>query len=181
MEVATASRIFAVLAITADAIFLYLIAIAVVCRVRLRPLPSRLGELLTRYGLWLAWMVATVATTGSLYYSEVANFTPCALCWYQRIAMYPLVLILGIALYRKDPAVRGYAAPLAIVGGALALYHYTIQQLAAVESPFCDPTNPCTVAWVREFGFITIPFMALSGFLLIVTLLMLIPSGRTQR
>ncbi len=121
--------------------------------------------------LGLALAVATVATAGSLYFSEVAHFTPCRLCWYQRVCMYPLVPLLAWAAWRRDLRVRPVAAVLAAVGALIASYHVLIERYPTLESGACDPTNPCSLIWVRRFGYLTIPTMALSAFALILTLL----------
>ncbi|MDQ6697059.1 MAG: disulfide bond formation protein B, partial [Actinomycetota bacterium] len=122
-------------------------------------------------GLALAFAVAAVATAGSLYFSEVAHFTPCKLCWYQRICMYPLVPLLGIAAWRRDHGVRPYAAALASIGVVVASYHVLVERFPSLESNACDLTNPCTLIWVRRLGYVTIPTMALSGFCLVLVLL----------
>ena len=133
-------------------------------------------ELLSVYALPFAALVALTATLGSLYYSEVANFVPCKLCWYQRIAMYPLALILGIAAVRRDLSIRRYVVPVVGVGAALSIFHYLIQRFPTLStSGTCDPTAPCTSTWVWQFHYISIPFMALSGFALIAALLLLAP------
>jgi disulfide bond formation protein DsbB len=121
--------------------------------------------------LALAACVAVVATLGSLYFSEVAHFTPCKLCWYQRIAMYPLAPMLVIAAVRRDLGIRLYAAVLAAIGAVIATYHVVLERYPTLESTVCDPANPCTLVWVRRFGYLTIPGMALSGFALILVLL----------
>lgn len=128
--------------------------------------------------LTLAWLVALVATLGSLYYSEVANFIPCKLCWYQRIAMYPLALILGIAALKRDLNVRRYVVPMVAVGGAISIYHYVLQRWPNLETAACDPTAPCTATYVWKFHYISIPLMALSGFALIAVLLLYGPRAR---
>jgi disulfide bond formation protein DsbB len=117
--------------------------------------------------------VAIVATLGSLYYSEVADFPPCRLCWFQRIGMYPLAVILPIAAWRRDRSVRWYALPLAVGGGLVSVYHVLIERYPSLESGSCDPTNPCSIIWVERLGYLTIPTMALSGFALIAVLLSL--------
>lgn len=123
--------------------------------------------------LGLAWVVALVATLGSLYLSEIAQFPPCSLCWLQRIAMYPLVVMLGIAALREDNAIRWYALPLAGIGAALAFYHTLLQRLPGLQgATSCSMDAPCNVMWVREFGFVSIPVMALGAFLLIAALLL---------
>jgi disulfide bond formation protein DsbB len=121
--------------------------------------------------LALAAAVAIVATLGSLYYSEVAHFTPCRLCWYQRICMYPLAPILAIAAGRRDRAVRWYALPLVLVGAAISTWHILVEHFPSLESGACDPRNPCSIIWVEKFGYLTIPAMALSGFAAIGLLL----------
>ncbi len=123
--------------------------------------------------LTAAAAVAVVATLGSLYYSEVADFPPCRLCWFQRIGMYPLALILPIAAWRRDRQVRWYALPLVLVGAAVSIYHVVVERFPSLESGSCDVTNPCSTIWVERFGYLTIPAMALSGFALIALLLVL--------
>ncbi len=121
--------------------------------------------------LWLGFAVATTATLGSLYLSEIAHLVPCTYCWYQRIAMYPLVVILGIAALRKDQGVRIYATTLAVIGAVLAFYHRIVQAFPELNGSACSAGVPCTAAYFTLFGFVTIPYMALSGFLLILALL----------
>jgi disulfide bond formation protein DsbB len=122
--------------------------------------------------LWLAFLVALVATLGSLYLSEVANFVPCKLCWYQRIAMYPLAPVLGVAAWRRDRSVVPYVAMLAALGGTVSAYHVVLERFPNLESGICDPSNPCTLIWVQRFGYLTIPAMALSAFALIAVLVL---------
>jgi len=126
--------------------------------------------------LWLACGIATTATLGSLYYSEIADFPPCRYCWFQRIAMYPLSLILAIAATTKDSAVRKYAAPLAGIGALLAANHLRIQWFPE-EGGSCSADAPCSAQWVDVAGFVSIPMMALCGFLAI--LLLSLSAGRT--
>lgn len=119
----------------------------------------------------LAWLVATSATLGSLYFSEVAHFTPCRLCWYQRTAMYPLAVILFVAMLRRDRSVKWYAVPVAALGAVVSAYHYLIEWKPSFDSGSCDVTVPCTIPWFRELGFVTLAFMAFAGFVAIITLL----------
>lgn len=123
--------------------------------------------------LWLAWLVALVTTLGSLYFSEVAHFTPCKLCWYQRIAMYPLAILLLIAALRRDHKVAWYVVPLAGAGALFAIYHTQLQAFPHQHSSFCSLTEPCTIRYVWEFGFVSLPFMALSAFAFILTMVAL--------
>jgi disulfide bond formation protein DsbB len=132
------------------------------------------------YALILAFLVALTATLGSLFYSEVANFIPCKLCWYQRIAMYPLVVVLGIAALRKDVAIKKYVLPIVVIGSLISTYHYLIERFPDLSGGTCDPTAPCTVTLVWKLGFISIPFMALAGFLLIATLMLWLPSKESH-
>jgi disulfide bond formation protein DsbB len=124
-------------------------------------------------GLWLAALVALTAMSGSLYFSEIAGFTPCALCWYQRIAMYPLVLILGVAAVRGDASVIRYAGPLAAAGALVSIWHIGVERIPGLPSGSCSLDVPCSTILVQVVGFITIPTMALAGFLAILTLLFL--------
>jgi disulfide bond formation protein DsbB len=134
------------------------------------------------YSTPLALAVAATATGGSLVYSQYFMFEPCLLCWYQRIAMYPLVPILAIAWWRKDVNVRWYVLPLAIVGLGISIWHYLVQTFPALsDSVSCGLGVPCGAKYVNEFqalangqfAFISIPFMAGCGFLLIIALMTL--------
>ncbi len=127
--------------------------------------------LLGNKALWLAWLVAFTATVGSLIYSEIIHFEPCRLCWFQRIAMYPMAIILLVGAIRKEFQVKYYAIALPLIGVAISIYHYLIQRFPALETGACDPDNPCSSIEVEMFGFITIPFMAGCGFILIAVLL----------
>ena len=132
---------------------------------------NRLRGVVGPYALWLAWLVAATAMAGSLYFSEVAGLTPCALCWYQRIAMYPLAIILLVAAVRRDWAVRPYATVLAGIGALVAAYHVLLQRIPGLPSGSCSLEAPCSAIDLERFGFITIPVMALVGFLTILTVL----------
>ncbi len=121
--------------------------------------------------LWFAWVVAVVATTGSLIYSEVIHFIPCRLCWFQRIAMYPMSVILLVGAIRKDVVAKYYALPFALGGLVISIWHYLTQTFPSLEGGSCDPNNPCSAKYVDVFGFVSIPFMAGAGFTLIAVLL----------
>ena len=117
----------------------------------------------------LAAAIAVVTTAGSLLVSVGFGYTPCELCWYQRIAMYPLVVILGVAILRADRAVWRTVVPLTAVGSALSIWHLVIERNPSLGGP-CDPSAPCAVRWVEEFGFLTLPAMALIAFVAITAL-----------
>lgn len=127
-----------------------------------------------QYGLYFAWIVSLVATVGSLYFSEIALYEPCKLCWFQRIFMYPLIVLLGIASYRDDRKIIPYVLPLSIIGGSISLYHYLLQKVPALK-PFtpCTRGVPCTGDYINWFGFVTIPFLALTAFVLITWFLLM--------
>jgi disulfide bond formation protein DsbB len=146
----------------------------VVLRFGLRgPRGDALRAELGHVALPLALLVATVTMLGSLYYSKIADFIPCELCWYQRIAAYPLVIVLGTALVRRDPlGVRPYVIGPCLVGAVISVYHSWIQAFPPESgTSFCTEEAPCTVRYVWELGFISLPFMALSAFVSIITLM----------
>ncbi|EGL83464.1 disulfide formation protein [Caldalkalibacillus thermarum TA2.A1] len=132
------------------------------------------------YTLYLAWLVAVVATLGSLYFSEVRGFVPCELCWYQRIFMYPLAVMLGIAAYRGDAGIKVYVLPLAMAGGLISLVHYLQQKVPALGAiALCTQGVPCTAVYINWLGFITIPFLALMAFGAITILMLVTPGSKT--
>jgi disulfide bond formation protein DsbB len=127
--------------------------------------------------LAFAWLVALVATLGSLYYSEVRNFIPCTLCWYQRIAMYPLVLILGLATWRNDVHIRPYALTLSLVGLFWSSYHLLELWVPGLAPNVCKGPIPCNVEYIPSFP---IPLQAGIAFLLIsLALFLLRPTQRS--
>lgn len=134
-----------------------------------------IGRLTRRFTLLhLAWLQSIVATAGSLYFSEVMFFQPCVLCWLQRIFMYPLVLILGVGVWRRDPNVRWYALPLSLIGLAISLYHNAMQY-GIIPPGACsvDAVVSCTTPWINWFGFVSIPLLAFVAFTVISVSLVL--------
>ena len=119
----------------------------------------------------MAWVVAFLATAGSLYFSEVAGFEPCRLCWYQRIAMYPLVILLGVAAARRERAGAFYVIAMALIGALVSTYHVALEWFPSLDSGACSAATPCTLIWFRVFGFISLPTLALTAFGLILTLM----------
>ena len=124
-------------------------------------------------GMLLAWIMALIAMLGSLYYSQIAGLLPCEYCWYQRIAMYPIVVILGIALLKKDRGIRPYVYGLAIPGGLISTYHYLVERFPDLQVGECNLCIPCSVAWFMKFDLVSIAFMAFVCFAVIVTVLAL--------
>lgn len=122
--------------------------------------------------LYAAFILSVIATAGSLFFSEVMQLPPCVLCWYQRIAMYPMAVILGVAIVRRDPAGRIYCLPLAAIGTAIAIYHNLLYYRLIPESITpCTSGVSCTTRQIEWLGFITIPLLSLVAFLGIFTLL----------
>ncbi len=175
-------RFFAILAVGAGLAVLFALVLLVASHrsPRAAELRGRFQESLAGRELTLAFVVALTATVGSLYLSEIAHLEPCKLCWFQRIAMYPLALVLGIAAWRRDEGIRVYTVPMAVVGGAISTYHYLLQQFPSLDSGACSATVPCTAAYIWEFGFVSIPLMALAAFSLVLVLLAVARSNQRE-
>lgn len=128
-----------------------------------------LVDALTPSALWLGFVVATVTTVGSLYFSEIAHFVPCELCWYQRICIYPIAATLLVAAVRRDHDVWRYVAIPAVIGLVIAAYHTQLQAFPD-QATFCPTDVPCTLRYVWEFGFVSLPFMALAAFVFVLAM-----------
>lgn len=128
---------------------------------------------------YMAWFIALIATVGSLFLSEVMDLPPCALCWYQRIALYPLVFIIGTGIVMRDPRLKNYALPLCLAGLAVAVYHNLLYYGILPESVApCTEGVPCTTRQIEWLGFITIPLLSLGAFVsLAICLLLSKPKG----
>jgi disulfide bond formation protein DsbB len=127
------------------------------------------------YELWLAFLATAVATGGSLYFSEIAHFFPCELCWYQRICMYPLSITTLLAALFNDHRVARYLLPLPLAGAGVSTYHILVENGVVGESQTCRISAPggCAIKWIEEFGYVTIPVLALTGFALAFAFLLL--------
>ena len=125
------------------------------------------------YATQLALAVALTATLGSLYYSEILNYTPCELCWYQRIFMYPLVLLFALARWKKKQDIPLYALPLAILGAVVAAWHYSMQKFWIPVTCSVNEAASCATKYTFAYGYITISMMALTGFIAIIILMIL--------
>jgi disulfide bond formation protein DsbB len=147
----------------------------------LKKLNKKIIRFLKGREVFFAFIFALVAMLGSLFLSEIAHFSPCLLCWYQRIFMYPLTFILGVAHFRKTRDVEKYVLPLASIGIIIATYHYYLQRAANPFAP-CSALGyavSCTEKFFMYYGYITIPFMALSAFAAII-ILMILKKRRTE-
>jgi hypothetical protein len=133
------------------------------------PTRARVRALVDEHGALSAWIVAAVAMAGSLWFSESAKFPPCELCWYQRIAMYPLVVVLGLRVLRPAGSRDLRLAGLVLVGLGLVVnaWHVSIETWPSLDSGACDAAVPCTLRWVEGIGFFTIPRLATVAFGLI--------------
>jgi disulfide bond formation protein DsbB len=174
-SVGTVSLFLALLAVLADLVVLGALGLMIAAGFSsgAAELRARLRELIGPSSLWLAWAVALVATLGSLYFSEVAHFVPCKLCWYQRICMYPLVVLLAVAAWKGRAELARATLPLVAIGATISTYHYLLERFPSWDTvASCDPAAPCTVVWVWRLHYLSIPGMALSAFLLIAVLIL---------
>ncbi len=152
-------------------ILLLALLVARAFKAKKRPL-TPIQEFFSRNALRFSFIIALIATLGSLFYSEILGLIPCPLCWYQRILMYPLVLITGTALLTKSRNYRAYIYPFTILGALTAIFHYVLQVFTIPAA--CGPgAVTCEVIHFASYGFITIPFMSLTAFILIFLLMLL--------
>jgi disulfide bond formation protein DsbB len=131
--------------------------------------------------VFICWIVASVSTLGSLFFSEIMELAPCALCWYQRIFMFPLVIILLLGLFPFDKNIIRYALPLAIIGWGFAFYHYLLYSGIIPESiQPCSQGVSCSETYLDLFGFLTIPMLSLISFSIIIGFLLILRRRRSQ-
>ncbi len=125
--------------------------------------------------LWMAWLVATTATLGSLFYSDIVGYTPCKLCWFERIFMYPQSILLLVAALRKDRMIAVYSIPLSVIGFAITALHYPQQIFQNLHFTQCDAAGgiSCGAVYSMSYGYITIPLMAATAFVTISILVFL--------
>ncbi len=131
---------------------------------------ERFLDFFRKKALLFSFIIVLIAMLGSLFYSEIAGYEPCKLCWFQRIFMYPQLIILGLALWKKDQRIFRYTIVLSIIGTIIAGYHYLLQIGAAPAIP-CSAVGysiSCSKTFVMQFGYITLPMMALTVFVLLV-------------
>lgn len=124
-----------------------------------------MGNIFHRNAAYIAFAQSLVATLASLYYSEVQHFAPCTLCWYQRIFLYPLVILIAVGIVRRDKNMPYYALPLSVIGLLIAFYHYMLERGIIPEALApCTAGVSCTTRYIDYFGFISIPFLSLLSF-----------------
>ena len=176
----TVTTVLAAGAVVVQAVLAGLVVLALTAVVSpgARRLLSEVRATLLGAELWVAWGFALVATLGSLYFSEIAHFVPCRLCWFQRIAMYPLAVILLVAAVRRDRAGVLYALAFPAIGALVSGYHLYIEANPGAESASCRIGAPCSVKWIEEFGYVTIPMLAITAFAAILGLLLMMGRPR---
>lgn len=174
MSVSIVTKILSILTIVGDVVVVLFVLDLLVSRLKgkktLQLLP-KFWEYIKSNSLLFSLIVAFLATAGSLFYSEVAHYAPCKLCWYQRIFMYPFLIIFGVAMYVKDETIYRYTIAMASIGGLIAAYHYYIQVFPEHSPEGCSAIGyaaSCSENFILNFGYITIPMMSLTAFALII-------------
>jgi disulfide bond formation protein DsbB len=160
--------VFAALGVAGQVLAVLLLLVGAAWLVRIRQPAAVLRELVEGYELWLVFLVSAIATGGSLFFSEIAGFVPCELCWYQRICMYPLTAVSLLAAIANDRRVSRYLLPLPLIGAGVSIYHLLVENGVVGQSAACLISAPggCATKWIEEFGYVTIPTLALTGFAL---------------
>ncbi|HKD95280.1 MAG TPA: disulfide bond formation protein B [Gaiellaceae bacterium] len=173
-----------VLGVIGQVLIALALVIGVLALVGVRGPLNFIRNLLWGYELWGAFVVAAIATGGSLFYSQVAHFVPCEFCWFQRVLMYPLSILTLLIAIRGDNRAARYLLPLPIVGAGTSIYHILIEQGVIKEPIGCFKSAPggCGVNWIanHSFGYLSIPTLALTAFLLIIGFLLLASTGEAE-
>ena len=167
--------LLSVLGVIGQVLFVVLVAVGLLALFGVRGPLAHLRIWLEGYELWLAFLVAAIATGGSLFFSEVAHFVPCELCWYQRVCMYPLSITTLLMALANDRRAARYLLPLPLVGAGVSVYHLLVENQVVSEAQTCKISAPggCALKWINEFSYMTIPTLALTGFALITVFLVL--------
>ena len=165
----------AVLGVAAQVLLVVLALLLVLALLGVRAPLAPVRERLYGYEIWVAFLVATIAVLGSLFFSEIAHFVPCKLCWFQRIFMYPLAISALLAAMADDRRAARYLLPLPAIGLGFSVYHVLIERGVLSETSSCEISAPggCAVRWVDQFGYVTIPTLAGTAFALLVVVLSL--------
>lgn len=145
------------------------------------PFLQKLGDFLRTWGLWIALALSFAASALTLVYSEILGFPPCPLCWWQRIFLYPQVVLFALALWKGERRVIDYSIALSIFGLGFALYHHMLQILPSGTLPCpADGTVSCAQRLVFEFGYVTFPMMAVSAFVFLLALMWFVRKSSSQ-
>ncbi len=171
MQIETIITLLSYLTLIGDLFLLFLLGVFILIRLKNKA-ALKISKAIGKNSSLFSFVVALIATLGSLFFSESAGFLPCKLCWFQRIFMYPLVIILGISFLRKEN-ISKYVIALAAIGGSISLYHYGLQVYTTLTkvSAVCDATGvSCASDYIFQLGYVTIPMMALTAFLMIIAL-----------
>jgi disulfide bond formation protein DsbB len=173
----------AVLGVAGQVLAALLLIVGIGWLVGLRAVGDVLRRALEGYELWLVFLVAAVATGGSLFFSEIAGFVPCELCWFQRICMYPLSIVTLLAALANERRIARYLLPLPLVGAGVSVYHLLVENGVVGQTKTCLISAPggCATKWIEEFGYVTIPVLALTGFALCFAFLLLAAAPPASR
>jgi disulfide bond formation protein DsbB len=176
--------ILSVLGVVGQVLIVLGIVVGVLALAGVRGPLDAIRNLLWGYELWGAFVVAAVATGGSLFYSQVAHFIPCEFCWFQRVLMYPLSILTLLIAIRGDNRAARYLIPLPVVGAGTSIYHIMIERNIIKEPHACSINVPggCGINWItnHSFGYLTIPELALTAFLLLIGFLVLASTGESE-
>ena len=167
--------VLAALGVAGQVLAVLLLLIGLAWLFGLRAPADLLRRTVEGYELWLVFLVSSIATGGSLFFSEIAHFVPCELCWYQRICMYPLSITTLLAALFDDPRAARYLLPLPVVGAGVSVYHLLVENGVVGQTQTCLISAPggCATKWINEFGYVTIPTLALTAFALAFAFLLL--------
>jgi len=174
--------VLAVLGVIGQVIVALMLIIGLLALVGLRAPLDATRRLLWGYELWAGFVVAAIATAGSLFFSQIRNFPPCELCWFQRICMYPLSYLLVVLAWRGENRFARYLIVFPVFGAGVAIYQVLIENNVIKEPLACTNSaiGGCGTKWINEFGYITIPTLALTGFLLLIGFLVLASTGESD-
>jgi disulfide bond formation protein DsbB len=173
--------LLAVLGVIGQVIAVALIVVGALALFGVRGPLAAVRSWLWGYELWAAFVVAAVATGGSLFLSQVAGFVPCELCWFQRICMYPLSILTLFAAVHNDNRFARYLLPFPVIGACISIYHLLIENQVIAEPSACRIGGTgCAVKWINYFGYMTIPMLTLTGFVLLIEFLALAAADSSE-
>jgi len=174
--------VLSVLGVIGQVIVAVMLLVGLLALVGVRAPLNAIRRLLWGYELWAGFVVAAIATGGSLFFSEIRGFIPCELCWFQRICMYPLSYLLLLFAWRGENRLARYLIVFPVFGAGVSIYHILIERGAIHEPPACviGGAIGCSTIWTNEFGYMTIPTLALTGFLLLIGFLVLASTGEAD-